>query len=105
MEFMETGSEGVDWMHLIQDRDQWWALVNTVMELRSPSIKANEYLQCVILLCSVMNSLMSVSHMKHAQPQPSTAHAYLMNQITTHSACRSIDILATLLYLQNSDTV
>jgi hypothetical protein len=30
----ETGWEVVDWMHLIQDRDQWWAPVNTVMNLR-----------------------------------------------------------------------
>jgi hypothetical protein len=25
----KIGCEGVDWMHLAQDRDQWWALVNT----------------------------------------------------------------------------
>jgi hypothetical protein len=25
--------EGVDWMHLGQDRDQWWDVVNTVMNL------------------------------------------------------------------------
>jgi hypothetical protein len=28
--------EGVDWMHLAQDRDQWWALVNMVMNLWVP---------------------------------------------------------------------
>jgi hypothetical protein len=28
--------EGVDWIHLAQDRDQWWALANTVMTLRVP---------------------------------------------------------------------
>jgi len=27
------GYEGVDLMHLVQDRDQWWAPVNTVMNL------------------------------------------------------------------------
>jgi hypothetical protein len=26
-----TGCEGVDWIHLAQDRSQWRALVNTVM--------------------------------------------------------------------------
>jgi hypothetical protein len=31
MDFREIGWEGVDWMHLSQDRDQWRALVNTVM--------------------------------------------------------------------------
>jgi hypothetical protein len=25
---------GVDWIHLADDRDRWWALVNTVMNLR-----------------------------------------------------------------------
>jgi hypothetical protein len=24
---------GVDWNHLAQDRDQWWALVTTIMNL------------------------------------------------------------------------
>jgi hypothetical protein len=28
--------EGVDWMHLAQDRYLWLALVNTVMNLRIP---------------------------------------------------------------------
>jgi hypothetical protein len=28
--------EDVDWMHLDQDRDQWRALVNTIMNLRIP---------------------------------------------------------------------
>jgi hypothetical protein len=26
----KIGWEGVDWMHLAQDRDQWWDIVNTV---------------------------------------------------------------------------
>jgi hypothetical protein len=36
MDLKETGWEGVDWMHLAQDRDQWWAVVNMVMNLRVP---------------------------------------------------------------------
>jgi hypothetical protein len=32
----ETGWEGLDWMHLAQDKDQKWAVVNTVMNLRVP---------------------------------------------------------------------
>jgi hypothetical protein len=32
----ETGWEGMDWIDLAQDRDQWRALVNTVTNLRLP---------------------------------------------------------------------
>jgi len=28
--------DGVDWVHLAQDRDRWRAVVNTVMNLRIP---------------------------------------------------------------------
>jgi hypothetical protein len=34
MHLWEIEWESVDWMHLAQDRDYWWALVNTVMNLR-----------------------------------------------------------------------
>jgi hypothetical protein len=34
MDIKETGWEDVDWIHLAQDRDLWWALVNTVINLR-----------------------------------------------------------------------
>jgi hypothetical protein len=30
----EIGWEGMDWIGLAEDRDQWRALVNTVMSLR-----------------------------------------------------------------------
>jgi hypothetical protein len=36
MDLREIGWEGVDWIHLAQDRDQWLAVVNTVMNLRVP---------------------------------------------------------------------
>jgi hypothetical protein len=34
MDVGEIGWDGVDWIYLAQDRDQWRALVNTVMILR-----------------------------------------------------------------------
>jgi hypothetical protein len=34
MHLEETVCEVVDWIHLPQDGVQWWALVNTVMNLR-----------------------------------------------------------------------
>jgi hypothetical protein len=36
MDHIEIGWDGVDWMQLAQDRDQWRALVNMVMNLRVP---------------------------------------------------------------------
>jgi hypothetical protein len=36
MDLRETGWVGIDWIGLAQDRDQWRALVNMVMNLRVP---------------------------------------------------------------------
>jgi hypothetical protein len=30
----ETGLGGVDWIWLAQDRDRWWAVLSSVMNLR-----------------------------------------------------------------------
>jgi hypothetical protein len=34
MDFRETGNDGARWIQLAQDRVQWWAFVNTAMNLR-----------------------------------------------------------------------
>jgi hypothetical protein len=36
MDHREMGWGGMDWIDQAQDRDQWGALVNTVMNLRAP---------------------------------------------------------------------
>jgi hypothetical protein len=36
MDLREIGWDGKDWLELAEDRDQWRALVNTVMNLRVP---------------------------------------------------------------------
>jgi hypothetical protein len=36
MVLTEMGMDGVDWLHLAQDRNQWRAVVNMVMNLRIP---------------------------------------------------------------------
>jgi hypothetical protein len=36
MDLRETGWEVVDWIHLAEDRDKSWAVLNTVMNLQVP---------------------------------------------------------------------
>jgi hypothetical protein len=36
IDLREIGWDGVDWIDLAKDRDQWRALVNMVMNLRVP---------------------------------------------------------------------
>jgi hypothetical protein len=36
MDLRETGIDGANWIRLAQDRVQWRAFVNTVMNLRAP---------------------------------------------------------------------
>jgi hypothetical protein len=36
MDLTEIEFEGVDWIHLAQDRDRWRAVVNTVMSIMVP---------------------------------------------------------------------
>jgi hypothetical protein len=36
MDIREIGWDGVNWIDMFQDRDQWRALVNTVLNLRVP---------------------------------------------------------------------
>jgi hypothetical protein len=36
MDLRDIGWDDMDWIDLIQDRDQWRTLVNTVMNLRVP---------------------------------------------------------------------
>jgi hypothetical protein len=34
MDLRGIGWDGVDWIDMAKDRDQWWAFVNTVLNLR-----------------------------------------------------------------------
>jgi hypothetical protein len=36
VDLREIGWGDMHWIHLAQDRDQWWALVNTIMNLWIP---------------------------------------------------------------------
>jgi hypothetical protein len=36
MDLREVGWDGMDWIDLTQDRDQWRALINTVINVRFP---------------------------------------------------------------------
>jgi hypothetical protein len=47
MDLREIGWDGVDWIDLAQDSDQWRALVNTVMNLRVPQNTENFLSGCI----------------------------------------------------------
>jgi hypothetical protein len=57
MDLREIGWEGVDWMHWAQDRNQWWPLVNTVMNLRVPE-KAGNFLTCRMTISFLKRNLL-----------------------------------------------
>jgi len=33
MDLEDEGLEAVDWIYVVQNRENWWALVNTIMNL------------------------------------------------------------------------
>ena len=39
MDLQEVDGGCGDWMELAQDRDSWWALVSTVMNLQAPKMR------------------------------------------------------------------
>jgi hypothetical protein len=41
IDLREIGCDGVNWIDLAQERDQWRALVNTVINLRVPYYAGN----------------------------------------------------------------
>jgi hypothetical protein len=41
MDLRETGWEDMDRMYLTQDRDRWWAVLNTVLNLRVTLMAGN----------------------------------------------------------------
>jgi hypothetical protein len=43
MDIRELSSEGVNWIHLTQDIVQWWAVMNTVMNIWVP-LKVGNFL-------------------------------------------------------------
>jgi hypothetical protein len=59
MDLREIGWEGVEWINVDQDRDQWRAVVNSVINLRVP--EDGEFLDCVIIRSSTYSLLDVVS--------------------------------------------
>jgi hypothetical protein len=80
----ELGWEGVDWMHLAQDRDQWRAVVNTMMNLRFPwnSWLAKWIFSSQEWLCPM--KLVSQSVSQSVTSFPSFSSAFLICVITKH---------------------
>jgi hypothetical protein len=41
----EIGRDGMDWIHVAQDRDQWWALVNMAMNFLNSKKNAGNFFE------------------------------------------------------------
>jgi hypothetical protein len=48
----------VDWIELAQDRDKWWTVVNTVMNLQDAYVARNLLTSC----CSISFSRVTLLH-------------------------------------------
>jgi hypothetical protein len=73
MDLREIGWDGRDWIDLAQDRDQWMAIVNTVMNLRvllSDEYPATELLSTVN--STIAPSLLTLPCRARLNCQPST---------------------------------
>jgi hypothetical protein len=71
MDIMEIGWEVVDWMHLVQDRNQWRALVNAV-------IKVGEFFDVVTVSFSRKTLLHGVCSFVRSFVRLSVRPAYIM---------------------------
>jgi hypothetical protein len=57
MELREIGWKSVYWIHLVLDRDQWQAVVNTAMNLRVP-LKARNFLTSSVTVSFLRRTLL-----------------------------------------------
>jgi hypothetical protein len=48
MDLREIGWDGMDWIDLVQNKDQWRALVSTIMNIRVPKNAGNFLSSCTI---------------------------------------------------------
>jgi hypothetical protein len=48
VDLREIGWDVMDWIDLVEDRDRWWSLVNTVMNLRVPYNAENFLSGCTV---------------------------------------------------------
>jgi hypothetical protein len=63
MGLREKGWEDVNWINLAQDRDQWPALVNTIMNLLIPQKAGNSLTKYTTISISRRTLLLIISYL------------------------------------------
>jgi hypothetical protein len=57
MDLRKIELDGMDWIDLAEDRDRWWALVNTIMNLWVPQYAGKFLSSCIVGSFSRRNRL------------------------------------------------
>jgi hypothetical protein len=94
MDVREIGRECADWIHLTEDRDQWRAVVNMVMNLRVFIVAAAIGTQVVCALCRLMflilDSLCPVK--REAQHTTADARSFCLKCYCVRGKCKVVHV-------------
>jgi hypothetical protein len=73
----ETGWEGVEWIHLAQDRDQWQAFMNMVMNIWVPQKVESFFTSQVTISFSSRTLLHGENHVNYQDQETKMIHSLM----------------------------
>jgi hypothetical protein len=84
MSLRGIGWEGVDWIHLAEDRDQWQTVVNTVMNFQVPQKAGNFLTSRVTVSFSRRTLLHGISYFSRFRPPRKHTPSQLQRSVSLH---------------------